>query len=391
MSYASNIYEVPWNSDRWELALLERPDIRFMGSRGNWVLYRPRRVIITPGALDDPRVREAVRRAGAERCDEPVADMAAELGLEILLAPEDRQVELVRELNGLDCCSASLDHVQLPGPHRIHGDSNPLPASDPGDFPPDNSAGEGLTVLVLDTGCAPSSALGLTVGSADEEVVDEDSDGFRDPAAGHGTHVAGIIRRIAPAATVVPRRLLTGPVGEASDIDIAYALKFNGGANIINCSFGEMTDQDLPPLAIKTALDELDPEVVVVASSGNGGVSRVNWPAAFERVVAVGAVGIPETASDWQQTDFSNHGSWVDCCAPGVGIVSTFLTLVNEGFDSGYASWTGTSMAAPAVAGTIAKLATTGMDLEGAVAHVKSQPTLGTIGSLVIPDTIGIN
>ncbi|MEY2440627.1 MAG: hypothetical protein QOJ46_53 [bacterium] len=386
MSYESDVYEVPWNSDRWELALLERPNISFLGGPGRWVLFRPARVIVSTRALEDSRIREAVRRAGAEGCDEPDAEVAKTLGLELLLAPEGREVELVREIERLVPCSASLDHVQLPGPHRVHGDDDPVPAADPGDITGRGVAGEGLSVLVLDTGGVPRPALRLHVDPADEEIVDEDHDELRDPAAGHGTHVAGIIARLAPAADIVAHRLLKSPVGEASDLEVAAALLDHGGADIINCSFGEMTLDDVAPLCIQNALAALPASTVVVAAAGNGGVERRNWPAAFERVIAVGAVGRPKNTGDWLQTDFSNYGSWVDCCAPGVAIVSTFLTLPAEGFPSGYASWTGTSMASPAVAGTIAALATKeNAGLAQAVAEVRGQTQLGTVGALVDP------
>ncbi len=386
MSYDSDIYEVPWNSDRWELALLEQPNIRYLGGPGRWVLFRPRRVFVEKRALDDSRVRDAARRAGADTCDEPAAEVAKALDLELLLASEERQIEFVREVNAITPCAASLDHVLLPGPHRIHGDDLPLPAPNPGGIPGEGEAGAGMTVLVLDTGYAPSAPLGLQVAPADEEIADDDGDGFRDPAAGHGTHVAGIIARLAPGATIVPRKLLTSPVGLASDADIAEALLGAGSANIVNCSFGEITLDDDPPLIVQNALNALSPETVVVAAAGNGGVSHPNWPAAFERVIAVGAVGSPPGTAAWLQTNFSNHGDWVDCCAPGVAIVSTFLTRPAEGFGSGYASWTGTSMASPAVAGTIAALATKpGMDLAQAVAKVRGLAQLGTIGALVDP------
>ncbi|HKQ61506.1 MAG TPA: S8 family serine peptidase, partial [Candidatus Polarisedimenticolaceae bacterium] len=111
---------------------------------------------------------------------------------------------------------------------------------------------------------------------------------------------------------------------------------------------------------------------------------RPEWPAAFENVIAVGAAGQPPSTTDWLQTDFSNFGGWVDCCAPGVGIVSTFVTRPGEGFASGYAAWTGTSMAAPAVAGTIAALASN-VGLAQAVLDVTGLPTLGAIGAFVDP------
>ena len=58
--------------------------------------------------------------------------------------------------------------------------------------------------------------------------------------------------------------------------------------------------------------------IVVVASAGNDGVCRPAYPAAFDGVVSVAALGPDGPAP------FSNWGSWVRACAPGVDVASTF-------------------------------------------------------------------
>ena len=114
--------------------------------------------------------------------------------------------------------------------------------------------------------------------------------------------------------------------------------------------------------------------------AGNDASCRLTWPAALEDVIAVGAIGPHGPA--W----FSNHGEWVDACAPGVDIISEFPSFVAEGtetppetpekskpiqiaanvkhnlesevvkdFTSGWARWSGTSFAAPAVVGAFAR------------------------------------
>ncbi|MEA2220630.1 MAG: hypothetical protein QOJ35_3256 [Solirubrobacteraceae bacterium] len=384
MSYAPDIYEVPWNSTRWEAAIFARPDIAFFGGPGRWVLYRPTRTIVRERAVDDQRVADLLRGAGADRCDVPNAEIARALDLSLFDAPADAVVRLVRDINDAVPGSASLEHVLMPGPHTVHGDGEPEPAEDPGGWE-SGDAGAGLTVLVLDTGFAQPLPFDLTAQPSDAEVVDEDGDKLRDPAAGHGTHVAGIVARLAPCATIVSHRLLKSPVGEASDLDVAGALLDHGGADIVNCSFGEQALDDQAPLALADALARLPEATIVVAAAGNGGVVTPNWPAAFERVIAVGAVGRPAGVETWLQTDFSNHGDWVDCCAPGVDVASTFLTLPDEGYH-GFACWTGTSMSAPTVSGAIAALATRpGMDLASARAKVLGGDPIGDIGALLDP------
>lgn len=389
MAYPSSpIYKVPWNSKEWECAILERNDIARLGGDGDWVLYRPSRLIVrASAAAADDRVRDALLRNKVERCESEVAEVAKALDMEVYTVRDDRLVELVREIRSYVPSSASLDHVLLPGPNVIHGDDLPKPTDDPGDIPGASSQGEGKTVLVLDTGFDPSKRRTIAVESRaeDDEIVDEyPFDGMRDPAAGHGTHIAGIIARTAPGAEIVSRRVLTKGVGQASDLEVAAAL-LDANADVINCSFGSTALCDAPPIVLEEAIARLSPGTVLVAAAGNAGHSRVNWPAAFNGVVAVGAVGIPEDCEDWQQTDFSNHGLWVDMCAPGVDIASTFLDLPKEGF-AGYATWTGTSMAAPAVSGAIAALASRpGMDVAQAVAQLLTGRRIGHIGAFVDP------
>jgi len=98
---------------------------------------------------------------------------------------------------------------------------------------------------------------------------------------------------------------------------------------------------------------------VVVAAAGNSGLCRPFFPAALPTVVGVGALDSAGRA--W----FSNFGGWVDACAPGVGVVSTFFFGTTEPlkpkksqdharFD-GWAQWSGTSFSAPKVAAAIAQ------------------------------------
>lgn len=382
---SDEIFKVRWNSRAWERAILERKDIARIGGPGDWVLYRPSRLLVRTRALRDRNVKAELQRAGAERSTARIAEVAKALGYTLFVVRDDKLVRLVRRIRSFVPNSASLDHVQLPGPNRIHGDDLPVPTEGPLAIPGDGTAGEGVEVLVLDTGCADPPPFAVTMTPADREIADEDANNRRDHAAGHGTHVAGIVASLAPGATIVARRLLKSPVGECSDLDVANALLNHGGADIINCSFGSTGLNDAPPILIEDALATLPSSTVVVAAAGNAGESRPTFPAACNGVVAVGAVGSPNNDGTWLQTDFSNHGIWVDCCAPGVAIASTFLNRPDLGF-KGYATWTGTSMATPAISGTIAALATqSGITVQQAAAQLRAMPKLGAIGALVNP------
>ena len=120
----------------------------------------------------------------------------------------------------------------------------------------------------------------------------------------------------------------------------------------------------------------------VVAAAGNHGKNRPFWPAAFEPVVAVGAV--EEDSGKWWRAGYSNHGAWVDAAARGSNLQSTFTRLktkVAQGATisptdpsiafGGWASWDGTSFATPIAAAMIARTMTRSGLLKAAEAEMK--------------------
>lgn len=244
----------------------------------------------------------------------------------------------------------------FPGDNAVPSDDRlELPKADAGRF----------IVAVIDTGLVTSGeadefvgAAGarLVAGAADEDPLDvEPQDGWLDDADAHGTFVAGIVLREAPGATVRCDGVLNN--GIADELEVADAIIRNGDADVINLSLGAYAPHDVPPLSIVEAINGLRPEVAVVAAAGNYGRRRPLFPAALKRVIAVAAVddtvptdGLPPRAS------FSNHGWWVDACAPGQSVLSNFVRFAEPDgttFD-GWARWSGTSFAAPRVAGIIA-------------------------------------
>jgi len=172
--------------------------------------------------------------------------------------------------------------------------------------------------------------------------VDDDTDGRVDEGWGHGTHVAGIVAAVAPRARIIPLRVLDDE-GRGNIWSAAEAIRWATAhdADVINLSLGTTVDSELLSEAVEDAEDE---DVVVVASAGNDASSRPQFPAAAENVIAVGSTDLTDAPSR-----FSNHGSWVDVVAPGEDVVSSYPVEV-------YASWDGTSMAAPFVAGQAALL-----------------------------------
>ncbi len=361
MTEAEETCPVSWD-EGWDDAIeaeIKAGRIAALGERvrDGGVLFTPGRLLLDESATDDDRVRSELDAAGLEPGrDEEAARMAGRLGLAVFeqgsRRSDDRLAAAVRRINEIRGRSASLDHVLVGGPARWGGDSAPQPVPDPGTIPGrDQALGEGITVAVLDTGIA-KVPFPVDARPQDAEDPDSDHDRQRDPPGGHGTHVAGLVAAIAPGAKIVARRILTGVAGVASDLTVADALLDSAQADIVNCSFsGPALDDDQVPIVVERALRKIGRSTVVVACAGNQGVSRPQWPAAAKGVIAVGAIF---DAGNGARPDFSNFGPWVDCCAPGVDVQSTFL--YDFGFE-GFASWSGTSMACPQVVGALAAIA----------------------------------
>ena len=166
---------------------------------------------------------------------------------------------------------------------------------------------------------------------------------------GHGTHVAGIISgqtnngsgiaSIGFKGSILPVKVLdkdgSGSYGSVAS-GIVYAT--DQGAKIINLSLGGSSYSQTLSDAVNYALKK---GVIVVAAAGNNGNSASVYPADLPGVVAVSA-----TASDDSLASFSSYGKSVYIGAPGVNIISTFTS-------GGYATMSGTSMAAPTVSGLL--------------------------------------
>ncbi|WP_270584720.1 S8 family peptidase [Bacillus smithii] len=211
--------------------------------------------------------------------------------------------------------------------------------------------GKGVKIAVIDTGIAPHSDLNIAGGVS---TVDYTSS-YKDDN-GHGTHVAGIIGAkrngigiagVAPDAQIYAVKALDKN-GNGNLQDIAEALDWAiaNKMDIINMSFGTSTDSkilhDLVDKAYKSG-------ILLVAAGGNNGNSSgtgdtVEYPAKYNSVVAVSSLN-----SNKNRSVFSATGPEIEVSAPGENIVSTYL-------NGEYAVGSGTSMAAPHVAGMLALL-----------------------------------
>ncbi|WP_101788490.1 S8 family peptidase [Nonomuraea indica] len=178
----------------------------------------------------------------------------------------------------------------------------------------------------------------------------DDADSTEGAQAGHGTFIAGLILRQAPGVTLTSCRVLNGDgVGDEAHVIRALNRLRERPPHVLNLSFGCHTFDDRPPPLLADALSAF-PDTVTVACAGNTAGERPFWPAALPGVVGVGAVD----AAQERRAPFSSYGPWVDACARGEWLTSTYL---EGGEFGGYAAWSGTSFAAALVAGAVADAA----------------------------------
>jgi thermitase len=177
--------------------------------------------------------------------------------------------------------------------------------------------------------------------------LDADGDGLKDEMVGHGTHVAGIVDLVAPAAQIMPLRVLNSE-GYGNAFAIAKAVSYAkvNGADVINLSLGS---SHRSAVLQGTINDAVKGGVLVAAAAGNSDSSVPHYPAAGSGVAASTDGLVAVTAVDMyaKKSDYANYGSWVDITAPGDAIRSTFPENI-------YANWSGTSMATPFVSGQAA-------------------------------------
>jgi subtilisin family serine protease len=237
-----------------------------------------------------------------------------------------------------------------------------------------------VNVGILDTALAPRPEFDgrwLRTGPAPVQQVNDGE--YPTHLSGHATFIAGMILQLAPNALLHVARVLHPEDASAPVWDVAKAMmRLDKSVQVLNLSFSCFTGEDEPPLALRYAIERLDPTTVVVAAAGNHGEltepgpdhpelpgpRATMWPAAMDRVVAVGS-----HKSGWAKSSFSPDVPWVHLTALGEDVVSTFPKGPTQmiyrpedeagkpdkiDFTSGTALWSGTSFASALVAGVVA-------------------------------------
>ena len=224
------------------------------------------------------------------------------------------------------------------------------------------SRGTGVNVAIIDSGIDmdhPDLIANLQGGinftpkgaawnPADPTKWDDDN--------GHGTHVAGIVAAVdndigvigvAPEAHLWAVKVLDRKGGGyVSDVIAGIKWSKDNGMQVINMSLGTSSDIQSLHDAVDAAYDA---GIVIVAAAGNSGdgdgtTNEIIYPAKYSSVIAVAA-----TRSDDSTPYWSSEGEEVEIAAPGASIRST----VKGG---AYSTKSGTSMASPHTAGTVALL-----------------------------------
>lgn len=226
--------------------------------------------------------------------------------------------------------------------------------------------GTGVKVAVIDTGIDYNHPDLNANYRGGYDFVNRDNDPMDDN--GHGTHVAGTIAArddgigvvgVAPEAELYALKVLNSS-GSGSYSSVIAALEWcvENGIKVTNNSYGSTSDAGT---SVKNAFDNAYYKygIINISSAGNSGNSsgtgdNITYPARYDSVIAVGA-----TNNRDQRTSWSSTGPDLEISAPGNSIYSTLI-------GGSYGLKSGTSMASPHVAGTVALMIAAGIsDIRG--------------------------
>jgi subtilisin family serine protease/Tol biopolymer transport system component len=310
--------------------------------------------------------RAPLRSAPGIRDVAPLASIDGEAGT--VDGGDDRFWRAVTEPRGTRAAmSARVDRVWLDEPVRATLDVSAPIVGAPQAWA-QGYDGAGMKVAVLDTG------IDTTHPDLAGRVAAERNFTFSDTTAdqyGHGTHVAGIVagggaryRGVAPGATLMNGKVLgDGGTGLASWTIDGMEWAVAAGADVVNLSLGSSfasNGQDPVSLAVDRLTAEADVAFVISAGNSGPGAGTIGSPGAASSGITVGAVEKSGSLPRWSSRGPRAGDSAIkpDLTAPGAGIVAARNAggLLGTPVDGSYTRLSGTSMAAPHVAGAAAIL-----------------------------------
>ncbi|NUW37412.1 S8 family serine peptidase [Nonomuraea sp. SMC257] len=230
--------------------------------------------------------------------------------------------------------------------------------------------GKGVTVAVLDSGYDPDHPDLKDVVTQSRNFSEEPD--IRDNL-GHGTHVASIVagagekyRGVAPDAKIALGKVggVRGPADSAILAGMEWAA-LEVKAKVVNLSIGAPDTPELDPLEQAVAtLSERTGVLFVIAAGNDGLPGTVNSPGSADAALTVGAVDRDDRMAPFSSAGprSGDHAIKPDLTAPGVEITAAAAAGTADG---PYVAHSGTSMAAPHVAGAAAILAQRHPDWSG--------------------------
>lgn len=255
--------------------------------------------------------------------------------------------------------------------HDMVSDIPNLAKTPEGDYIPDGVAmirapelwsqgykGQGVKIAIVDSGCQVDhpDLRDRIIGGRNFTTEDNGDITKYNDYNGHGTHVAGVIAAshngsgiigVAPEAGILILKVMEKN-GQGSYMNVVNAINYaiTQKVDIISMSLGGPGNA----AELKQAIDQaIANEIAVVCAASNDGdgnplTLEYAYPAYYPEVIAVGA-----EMANRQVARFSDSNNEIDIIAPGVNIISTYI-------GGKYVSLSGTSMAAPHVAGALALL-----------------------------------
>jgi Subtilase family len=398
---------------------------------GRVYIYRAGQLLVD--ADDSPRVQEALRRANALAPDQPsfrpLRPLLDQIGIDVLQVNEG-PLTLEQLLTGLRTGPGGDTPVRAYPNHALSVASHTAwcPTGPP-EEPPEGSPEFTPRIAAAKPTPEGRRAIGLLdVGFARhpyfEERLDIDEDDQALEAglfaeenvlasyAGHGCFAAGILfantntAHVEVVARTVRPEPSTPTMIWVDDTMLAKALldavpAFFDRPNPIDVLVLPIAGPTHDGLGLPCTRRVLDryrarkPDLVIVAAAGNDHTMTPYFPAAYDDVIGVAALAGGGEPSDFTgRAWFSNFGCWVDACAIGEGVYSTFPDLGGRATTywgeqaptqrrfRGAATWSGTSFAAPLVAAAIMNRINDGEDPATAAWNVQWGPEVTRITDL---------